>query len=127
MVNELYTKIQAKHIPEKALIDLIDRLYNTPELSLVLDDDGMVKTRYSASASFKNICKLWDNIPPKVIWTKLQKLEERGLIRSSGPSSSHFVVVHESELPVRVHFDEDLGRRVVIPLTHKQARDWLNE
>lgn len=97
-------RIQAKDIPEKALIDLIDRLYNIPRLSGYV---GEIRVTYSAGAYLSDILKFWDNIPPKVILAKLRKLEERGKIDGCACGCiGNFTVVHEDEMITEHYFEE---------------------
>jgi hypothetical protein len=116
-------KIQAKHIPEQALIDLIDRLYNVPRLFYRLNYNGVdLGVSYSNAAHFSDICKAWDNIPPKVIATKLQKLEEAGKIMEGG--SNCYRVVHKHELPIHRWFNKYTESWVEVPMTHKEYRQY---
>ena len=105
-------KIQAKHIPAKALIDLVDRLWNAPVMRI--DGRGEVDVYYPYGVSFQNICKYWDHIPPKVIQTKLKKLIETNYLDGCYCGCSTGIrVIHESDLPmirrrVRVGFGEEM-------------------
>jgi len=111
-------KIQTKHIPDKALIDLVDRLWNIPRISITLY--GQPEVRYSNGAHLNVICKVWDNIPPKVILNKLKKLEERGLIAEGGTNS--YTVVHESDLPVYRWFSPYTESWQERPMSHREYR-----
>ncbi len=64
-------KIQVKDIPDQAMIDLVDRLWNAPRA--YMEGDNLV-VFYPNGASTFDILKMWDSIPPKVIMAKLKKL-----------------------------------------------------
>jgi hypothetical protein len=115
---------QTRHIPDQAMIDLVDRLYNVPRIYGVRDGETIMD--YSASASFSTICKVWDNIPPKVILSKLRKLEARGLVYGHGPSGSHFTVIHEHDLPVHRWFDRINEKWRERRMTHREYKAYMN-
>jgi hypothetical protein len=98
--------IQAKHIPEQALIDLIDRLFNMPRLSMVVKD-GKADVMYSNGAHISDIGRCWDNVPLKVIQVKLTKLEKAGKIEELG--SNCYVVVHKDDYDTVRMFDTVSG------------------
>lgn len=99
-------KIQAKDIPDKALIDLIDRLWNAPRA--YLDAAGELVVFYPTAASIFDICKQWDAIPVKVIQTKLKSLKKRNLIDGCVCGCrGDFTVVHETDLPLYRIYDAD--------------------
>jgi hypothetical protein len=70
-------KMQVKHIPDDAVITLIKSLSHTSRIYWT--DSGYANFE-TTSASWYDIQKLWDNIPPKLILAKLRNMERRGLI-----------------------------------------------
>ena len=101
------TKIQVKHIPDKALIDLVDKLWNAPTTRVV---GGYVEVHYPYGVTLANICKYWDTIPPKVIQAKLKKLIEKNFLDGCHCGCSTGIrVIHESDLPIIRWFDPILG------------------
>lgn len=98
------TRIQAKDIPAKALIDLVDRLWNAPVVRITPVD---VDVYYPNGVSFQNICKYWDTIPPKVIQAKLKKLIDSNFLDGCYCGCSTGIrVIHETDLPIARWFDK---------------------
>lgn len=115
--------IQAKDIPEQALLDLIDRFYNMPRLFRRPTYEGVsIKVTYSNGAHLSELGRYWDNVPVKVIAVKLDKLEKLGKIHEL--SSNCWVVVHESELPIHRWFNKYTESWVEVPMTHKEYRQY---
>ena len=101
-------KIQAKDIPDQALIDLIDRLWNAPRA--YVEPSGKLTVFYPTAASIFDICKQWDAIPAKVIQTKLKSLKKRHLIDGCCCGCrGDFTVVHETDLPLYRIIDVERG------------------
>jgi len=110
-------KMQAKDIPDQAMIDLVDRLYNMPRLFTKMvyvgTEWGVI---YSSSVLLSDICKVWDNVPPKVIRAKLQKLIERKLIDGCACGCvGGFTVIHQTDLPKFRIFDADRNEWIMSP------------
>lgn len=102
-------KIQTKDIPDQAMIDLIDRLYNVPRVHqrTTYGDTVSVGVVYSSSATLGDIYKMWDNIPPKVILAKLKKLIDKNKIDGCACGChGRFTVIHEGEVPIELYWDE---------------------
>lgn len=113
-------KIQAKDIPDKALIDLVDKLWNIPNARVTLT--GEVYIHYSSGAKLSDICKVWDTIPVKVIQLKLKKLVDRKLLDGCPCGcSGNFTVVHDrSVIAQRVFdFDKDVWKVELVPRTSR--------
>lgn len=77
LFNHKPLKLQVKHIPDNAVLLLIKSLTHTARIYTT--STGFV-TFESASASWYDIQKLWDNVPPKLLLAKLRNMERRGLI-----------------------------------------------
>jgi hypothetical protein len=112
------TKWQRKDIPAKALIDLVDRLYNIPRFWGVAA--GFPQLRYSTGASLREICEFWSDIPPKVLQAKLKQLIDQNFLDGCACGcSSRITVIHETDLPIMELVDELNGtlvrRQVRIP------------
>jgi len=103
-------KIQAKHIPYGMVIDLIRHLTELPHIRAGVsrfNSQGNVRYGWTVGAEFTDMCKIWDTIPPKVIQTKLDLLERKGMVQSYGPAGKVYgllpkalyevVVVHNSD------------------------------
>jgi hypothetical protein len=73
------SKVQAKDIPDDALVDLVKALQGAP-IAYIHGGGREVEMSKIPRAMFTDICNLWSTVPPKVIQTKLKKLVERGLI-----------------------------------------------
>lgn len=71
------TKMQVKHISDEAVITLIKSLSKTTRIYWT--DTGYTSFE-TTSASWYDIQKLWDNVPPKLILAKLRNMEKRGII-----------------------------------------------
>lgn len=101
-------KLQCKDIPDQALIDLVDRLYNVPRLVQMPPYDSVsLKVTYTNAAHVNDICKAWENIPEKLIIAKLRKLEEAGKLEELG--SNCYTVVHPSDMGTWQFFDPTTG------------------
>lgn len=72
-------KIQAKHIPEPAILLAIDGLRQMP--TAYRTREGL-KFGIRGTVSGADICRLWPNVPEKVIWAKLERMVERGVLIS---------------------------------------------
>lgn len=70
-------KLQVKHIPDEAVLTLIKSLSRT---SRIYQTNSGFATFQSNSASWYDIQKLWDNVPPKLILAKLRNMERRDII-----------------------------------------------
>jgi hypothetical protein len=70
-------KLQVKHIPDDAVLTLIRSLANT---SRIYRTRTGFETFTTKSASWYDIQRLWDNVPPKLMLAKLRNMERRGLI-----------------------------------------------
>lgn len=118
------TKIQVKHIPDKAIIDLVDRLWNAPRADV---GGGRISFFYPNGASLFDICKQWDSIPPKVILAKLKKLVDRNYIDGCACGCrGDFTVIHEHDLPFVRLFDVVREEWVEHRIPRSMYRLWQN-
>lgn len=114
-------KLQVKDIPDKEMIDLVDRLWNVPR---VYEVNGKLEFFYANGASIFDICKVWDAIPQKLILAKLKKLiEQKKIDGCACGCRGEFTVIREGEILVEMYWDEFTesfkSRRVLTPSNRK--------
>jgi hypothetical protein len=71
-------KLQAKHIPDQAMLLAIDALRQIPYS--YPNSQGLPIWRTRATTMLVDIENLWPSLPPKVIRAKLNGLIKRGII-----------------------------------------------
>jgi hypothetical protein len=93
------TKLQLKHIPDQIVLETIFCLTNQWQVWVGPggEPNGLRKLSYRKKrlVHLEEIVVAFRPLPAKLVWRKLQKLEDRGLIVSFGPSSSHFRIASE--------------------------------
>jgi hypothetical protein len=99
------TKLQLKHIPDLVVLETIYCIQNQWEvrklnsLLQMLGDDlirlpgGKLTYTRKRTASLSEICEALQPLPKKLVWRKLQKLEDQRKIESYGPASIRFRVL----------------------------------
>jgi hypothetical protein len=101
------TKLQLKHIPDIVVLQTIYSLQS--QWTVWVGAAGEISTyrghtneviparklsyRQKRTAHLSEIVEVLKPIPEKLIWRKLRKLEDRGLIEGYGPSGTHYRIV----------------------------------
>ena len=95
------TKMQLKHIPDLVVLQTVFGLQSLWKAGRHYDmfekDNAMYYSQQwkltfypSRTASLDEIHDRFKVIPKKLLWRKLQQLEDRRLLESYGPSSTHY-------------------------------------
>lgn len=100
------TKLQLKHIPDLVVLETIYFIQNQWVLhrvnSVLMDAQdgnlirlplGRLSYERKRLAHLDDIHEVLKPLPKKLLWRKLQHLEDRRLIASYGPSCTHFKVL----------------------------------
>lgn len=100
------SKLQLKHIPDVVVLETIYCIQNqwtVRRVNSVFEDRGSTLVRLPVgrlsfekkrTAHLDEIHEAFNkSIPKKLLWRKLQQLEDRRLIASYGPSSTYFAVL----------------------------------
>jgi hypothetical protein len=73
-------KIQAKHIPDEAMVLIIKQLKGMPGMYGYPGGIQVFRPAEHTTVNITDICNLYPSVPRKVIMAKLRRLVKRGVI-----------------------------------------------